>query len=292
MPVTVTCKCGVSYTLKDEFAGKTVKCPQCGETIMVPGGAAPGTDSAFDRDKFLLRQKHLALTAEKYYVWDETGKVILFVERPYHTWRSLLALMAGCGTLLVVMAVFIVAAVLIGTEVLGIVLGIVGFLIGISAAIAIAIVLSEKRHVTFYRDDSKKEQLLSVLQLAKIQIPTATYHVKDAQGNLLAVLRKNYLYDFFRKRWQCCGPDGKIVCIANEDSLILALLRRWLGPMFGLLRTNFIIHTTDGRLLGEFNRQFTILDRYVLDMSSDPAKEIDRRVALALGVMLDTGERR
>ena len=45
-------------------------------------------------------------------------------------------------------------------------------------------------------------------------------------------------------------------------------------------------------MIGEFNRKFTILDRYVLDMTADPAHELDRRIALALGVMLDTGERR
>jgi hypothetical protein len=31
---------------------------------------------------------------------------------------------------------------------------------------------------------------------------------------------------------------------------------------------------------------------YVLDMSADPQHLMDRRIALALGVMLDTGERR
>jgi len=44
--------------------------------------------------------------------------------------------------------------------------------------------------------------------------------------------------------------------------------------------------------LGVFNRSFTILDRYVLDMSADLKARIDRRLALAMGVMLDTGERR
>ena len=34
------------------------------------------------------------------------------------------------------------------------------------------------------------------------------------------------------------------------------------------------------------------LDRYVLDMSGDLSRTLDRRIALALGVMLDTGERR
>jgi hypothetical protein len=45
-------------------------------------------------------------------------------------------------------------------------------------------------------------------------------------------------------------------------------------------------------VIGEFNRKFTILDRYVLDLTADPGRNLDRRIALALGVMLDTGERR
>jgi len=45
-------------------------------------------------------------------------------------------------------------------------------------------------------------------------------------------------------------------------------------------------------VVGEFNRKFTLLDRYVLDLKADGARVLDRRVALALGVMLDTGERR
>ena len=44
--------------------------------------------------------------------------------------------------------------------------------------------------------------------------------------------------------------------------------------------------------IGKFDRKFTILDRYVLDMTAYPARTIDRRVAVAIGVMLDTGERR
>jgi hypothetical protein len=65
--------------------------------------------------------------------------------------------------------------------------------------------------------------------------------------------------------------------------------------MFGLLRTNFIILAGDGsdrRELGQFNRKFTLFDSYVLNMSTDPEQTIDRRLAVAIGVMLDTGERR
>ena len=60
-----------------------------------------------------------------------------------------------------------------------------------------------------------------------------------------------------------------------------------------LLRTNFVILAKKRKIESEaFNRKFTILDRYVLDMSNDPERVIDRRIAVAIGIMLDTGEKR
>jgi len=35
-----------------------------------------------------------------------------------------------------------------------------------------------------------------------------------------------------------------------------------------------------------------LFDEYVLDLRNDPDRYLDRRLALALGVMLDTGEKR
>ena len=63
--------------------------------------------------------------------------------------------------------------------------------------------------------------------------------------------------------------------------------------MYGLLRTNFVILGPDGiSELGRFNRKLTLFDKYVLDMTSDGSRTLDRRIAVALGVLLDTGERR
>ena len=80
--------------------------------------------------------------------------------------------------------------------------------------------------------------------------------------------------------------------LASVDSIVLSRLRRVLGTFFGLLRTNFVFQTPEGEVLGEFNRKFTLLDRYVLDLTEDAERTLDRRVALAAGIMLDTGERR
>jgi uncharacterized protein YxjI len=295
--VRVTCQCGTSYELKDEFAGRLVKCPQCGRENRVPGAAPattvqPQADPVFDRDVFLLRQQLLRIS-EKYDVADEQGKKIVFVERPAHLLRNIGALLAALVAAGVVAVGFgMLSDMAKGSAFEGVLvaLAVIGAIV---ALIAVGVGLSAKRHVTFYRDQSKRDKLLEVLQDRKWQPITATYTVRDRAGRTLALLWKNYLYNIIRKRWYVKGPDGTTLYVAKEDSIILSLLRRLLGPLFGLLRTNFIIvrnGTED--VVGEFNRKFTLLDRYVLDLKADGARALDRRVALALGVMLDTGERR
>jgi len=296
MSVRVTCQCGTSYELKDEFAGKLVTCPQCGRENRVPGAGVPmqvQADPVFDRDLFLLRQQLLKIS-EKYDVADEQGKNIIYIERPAHLLQNLGAILAAFAAAVLVFVAFTTVAeqTPVGSAARAILI-ILGAVLSIVALIAVGIPLSAKRHVTFYRDGSKRDRLIEVLQDKKWQPITMTYTVRDFRGKPLARFAKNILYNLIRKRWYVYGPDGRLQFIAKEDSVILSLLRRFLGPMFGLLRTNFIIIRPDSEdVIGEFKRKFTILDRYVLDMSGDPQRLMDRRVALALGVMLDTGERR
>ena len=297
MAVRVACQCGTSYELKDEFAGRLVKCPQCGRENRVPGVVPAGSvkaqaDPVFDRDVFLLRQQLLRIS-EKYDVADELGKKIVFVERPAHLLRNIGAILAGLAAGAVVGVVLgMLSDMAKGTPYEGLLaaLAVIGFFV---VLFAVGIALSAKRHVSFYRDETKRDKLLEVLQDRKWQPITATYTVRDRAGRTMALLWKNYLYNVVRKRWYVKAPDGTTLYVAKEDSIILSLLRRFLGPLFGLLRTNFIIVRNGSEdVVGEFNRKFTLLDRYVLDLKADRARELDRRVALALGVMLDTGERR
>jgi hypothetical protein len=303
MPIELTCaSCGKSYSLRDDLQGKSVRCRDCGTVATAGGGPAPAAkagaplaagDPAFARDKFLLRQKAMALTAEKYYVWDEQGKTILFIQRPTHMLQTLGAILAGflAGAVLSGVLGFLASLILKGSPAAAVVGGI-GFFAGLIPTI---FALAPKRHVEFYRDDTLREPLLRVLQDQKFAGLRATYTVEDLRENkVLARLEKHYLYDILRKRWYIYDAQGaRVLAMALEDSIILSLLRRFLGPLFGFLRTNFlIVRGESDDVIGEFNRKFTLLDRYVLDMTADRKAALDRRVAVALGVMLDTGERR
>lgn len=256
--------------------------------------ARPGSD-VFDRARFFLRQKHFSLQ-ESYFVWGENETKLLFVERPRHHARSFLSLFGAVAALLFggilgFVVIRFALALFIEEESAEAVAALSAMLCGVAAAFVTGVALSAKRHVSFYRDESKAELLLQVEQDAKFQVLSATYTVKDPAGTVLARLSKRLLADVFRKHWTCHDRGGALVCTIKEDSILKSILRRLIGPLAGLLRTNFLLLDGAGEI-GRFDRQLTLFDRYVLDVSKDTRGVLDRRVALAIGVMLDTGERR
>jgi uncharacterized protein YxjI len=292
--IVVACPCGEVYELRPEYAGRLLECSTCrrhlraGPSPNTPRPPTAGVDRAFDRDVFLLRQRVFTI-ASKYEVWAEDGTPILYVERPTYPVRTLLAYLVAVVATLTVMGLAIGDAERDRSGLL--------VLLSLPVAAFMFLVLSmslrPRRHVTIYRDDSRGEVLLRVIQDQRVAFLTRTYTVTTAVGERLAVLSKTYLHNVVRKRWYVRGPGGEPLAMAIEDSIVLSLLRRVLGPFFGFLRTNFVlVRGQDDEIFGEFNRKFTLLDRYVLDLSADTERAFDRRVAVALGVMLDTGERR
>ena len=290
--IVVACPCGEVYELRPEYASHLLECPVCHRHLRA--GQAPGTarlrspdvDLAFDRDLFLLNERAFTITS-KYEVLGEDGTPVLYVERPTYPVRTLLSYVLGfIGATIVSSWLMPVLAAVPG----------LGYLLAGSVWIATFVVVSMSarpvRHVTVYRDDSRRERLLGVRQDQRVAVITRTYTVVLPAGEPIARLRKVYPHNVVRKRWYVETPAGDPLAMAIEDSMVLSLLRRVLGPLFGILRTNFLIERADGEVIGEFNRKLTLFDRYVLDLRADSDGALDRRVALALGVMLDTGERR
>jgi uncharacterized protein YxjI len=312
MPVTVTCACSKTFSLKDEFLGRMVKCPGCGGSVRVRATTATTTatldrepamgltpsltpdsdaDPIFGRDIFLLRQQVLRIN-ERYTVSDEDGKPILFVERPRHFFRNLLAALGAFLAAVAWVAALTSAAAALGPGTPREILSMIGILGFFPVFVIAGMKLSRKRHVSFYTSEDRAVRVLEVLQDQKLHFINATFTMFGADGTVLGQLRKNYLFNLIRRKWEVLDQNGKVVWVAREDSIILSLVRR-VVPFMGLLRTNFIFQRPGSdTVLGEFRRKMTILDRYALDLTADRARAFDRRIAVALGVMLDTGERR
>lgn len=301
MPIQLVCDaCGSEFTVKDEHSGKKLRCSNCQNVIQVPKAGADsesrldyaGKSTAFHRDRFLINQKKLSIS-EKYKILDESDSPLLYVVRPAHFFRRILAIFV-CTISIIVGIVFsmIIANTMDNSEV-GNVIGVIFGFLSFIGSIVILIMMSPKRHVSFYADEPMTKPVLHVSQDQKFSLIRAWYTVSCPEQGELGRFMKNYLYNFYRKRWFIFDSDGTNRLLAQEDSIILSLLRRFLGPFFGLLRTNYIIvDPASQRVIGEFNRKFSLFDKYVLDMSADRLRELDRRMAVALAVMLDTGERR
>jgi hypothetical protein len=294
--VVVACPCGEVYELRPEYAGRLLECPACRHRLRAgprpgaPRPPAPDLDPAFDRDVFLLNQRVFRIASE-YEVWSEHGQSVLYVERPSYPLRTVVAYVLGAIAASIVFGWSEGVATGAGDP-LAALLRLLG--LGLSATTFVVVSMSARpvRHVGVWRDDSRARKLLGVRQDQRVAVLERTYTVTTPAGEPLARLRKVYVHNLVRKRWYVEAPSGERLAVAVEDSIVLSLLRRVLGAFFGLLRTNFVLVGVGGAVLGEFNRKFTLFDRYVLDLRADPDRSLDRRVALALGVMLDTGERR
>jgi uncharacterized protein YxjI len=290
--ILVSCPCGEVYELRPEYAGRLLECPVCGHHLRAGSAvlAPAGVDPAFDRDVFLLRERVLTITS-KYDIRGADGSSVLYVERPTYLLRTIGAYVVGTIAATVMLVWLSTLARAAGKD-LGAFIVFAGLVLAPGTFVVVSMSLRPLRHVTVYRNESRSEILLRVLQDQRFAVLTRTYTVVTAGAEVLARLRKRYIHNVIRKRWYVESASGEVVALAIEDSIVLSLLRRAVGSLFGLLRTNFVFIHSDGTVLGEFNRKFTLLDRYVLDLTSDPQRDLDRRVALALGIMLDTGEGR
>ena len=159
-----------------------------------------------------------------------------------------------------------------------------------------------KRNITVFDDDSKSSPVLRIDQRHFWEFGRREYSLFDAEGALIATFYRNNWTSLFRRGWDISDPDGNLIAKAREDSVGLAILRRvidlipFVELLGGLIKTDFHIFTLNKRgeekKIGSFNRRLSLFDKYVLDLSDDRARTFDRRTAVALGILLDTAEKR
>ena len=304
--IEARCICGATYQFKSEFAGKSVECPKCHSRFKVPeigpqlsnvfnSSSTPSGDIIFNRDKFFFNRSMLA---RGYYILDELGQKILFVERPISGRNILVGIMGVFTAVLLFIVCFIAFGFVFsfgGNEdnfvqktLLG---GLAAAIISIFGAILAGSALEKKRQrrIVFWIDETKQKKVLE-LEDIKYFFFRISYTLVNGDGIILAKFQKNDFYSLFRKRIDCFRPDGSLWFCAKEDSYILSFLRRLLpleGFGFSFL-TNFVFYQGNSEdVIGEFNRTSVLLDKHVLDLSADQSKVLDRRAALVCAVILD-----
>ena len=93
-----------------------------------------------------------------------------------------------------------------------------------------------------------------------------------------------------RSTWRLYGPEEEELAVAQERSASVAFVRRLIDAVPYGEFVPIVFHFTideNGRHLGDFTRAIGVRDHYTLDLSADTERRIDRRLGVALAVVLD-----
>jgi uncharacterized protein YxjI len=148
-----------------------------------------------------------------------------------------------------------------------------------------------REQITFFADDDRKVPVLELRSRKVFEFRGVT-DVLLPGGQVIGVLRKAFGRSLLRSSWEIQDPDGQVVATAQETSIFIAILRRvwgrlpYVGDIPFFLPFHFDIHA-GGRQIGKYTRLYAIRDRYLLDLSGDPERLVDRRVMMAFTVALD-----
>jgi hypothetical protein len=149
--------------------------------------------------------------------------------------------------------------------------------------------LKIREDIRFFADESESEELFRIKARAWLEL-AGRYDVVAPDGARLGVLEKVFGRSLLRSTWRVLDENEQEVAFTHEKSVPLAILRRVIDlvPYGELVPVvfQFTIYM-DGQEVGEMRRPIGLRDRYILRLSGDPDRRIDRRVAVALSVALD-----
>jgi uncharacterized protein YxjI len=153
-----------------------------------------------------------------------------------------------------------------------------------------------KEDIRFYADEGESEELFRIKARSIFDVGSARYDVTDAAGGPIGVMEHVFSKSLFRTTWKLTDADGGDVALARERSKPGAIGRRlidFVPDIGGLIPIPYNFDfVMDDRVIGHMNRKLQLRDRYVVDLSGDVEQRLDRRLAIALAIGLDTLQNR
>lgn len=141
-----------------------------------------------------------------------------------------------------------------------------------------------REDIRVFSDESKAQELL-LIQARNILDFSAAYDVIDsASGQKVGVLRRKGLRSMLRDEWEVLDAGDQPVGMLFEDSVGLAMLRRFL--LGSWLPQNYDLTIGDERV-ADLRQKFNLFAyQMILDFSMDTAGKLDRRLGIAAGTLL------
>jgi uncharacterized protein YxjI len=251
----------------------------------------------FQSSSYEIHQPLIQILSEGYTITSPGGEETYSANRPRHIFRNILARI-GAGIAFI--AAFGVTFYLLvfpnlkpdessdGSIDPILTIGVFAcFAFGLFSLFFISKLLVPKRSITLHREEGK-EIVLTVKPTSGIFYFNPEYGIYDGNGKHLATFRKKFFESLFRRRWHAHDPQENYLYSAVEDSLFLALFRRFIA-VGKYLPMHFSFQKGQGKAFGQFKRRYSIKDRYSLEFDQ---KTIEPWLVVATALLLDTGENR
>jgi hypothetical protein len=146
-----------------------------------------------------------------------------------------------------------------------------------------------REDIRFFAREDETEELFRIKARSMMELG-GRYDVTGPDGVKIGVLGKVFGKSLLRSTWAIMDAAEQEVAVAQERSMLVALLRRVIDAVPYGEFVPIIFHFTIDRgpqHLGDFTRAIGVRDRYTLDLSGDVERTIDRRLAIALAIALD-----
>jgi hypothetical protein len=149
--------------------------------------------------------------------------------------------------------------------------------------------LAIREDIRFFADEREQEELFRIKARQIFEVG-GRYDVTTPAGERIGILEKVFGISIVRSTWKVFDAAEQQVALTQEKSVPMAVLRRLIdfvpyGEVVPIVFQFTIL--MDGREVGELRRPIGLRDRYILRLSGDHERRIDRRLAIALAVALD-----
>lgn len=139
-----------------------------------------------------------------------------------------------------------------------------------------------KEAITVFTDESMATPVL-MINARKVMDFSATYDVTTPEGARVGALKREGMKSIFRDKWLILDTNDQPVGHIEEDSMGLALLRRFL---VNLIPQTYVA-TMNGQLVARFSQRFNpFVFKMDVDFSLDGQNTLDRRLGIAAVVLL------
>ena len=152
-----------------------------------------------------------------------------------------------------------------------------------------------REDIRFFADEQETQELFRIKARSILDMGGSRYDVFAGEERI-GVLDHMFKQSLLRSTWTVRNSNEAELMIARERSLVAAIARRaidFVPDIGGLIpipyNFEFLI---DGSVAGAMNRKFQLRDHYILDLSGDHEKRVDRRLAVALAIGLDALQNR